>query len=158
MIGAGRVGRNHSQAITRHVPQGKIVALVDPVEKVRNETAVDFGIGYQYESLDSALEQTKFDAVVITTPTPTHLQLTALAAEHGKHIFLEKPMALNLEECDRIISVVKQNNVMLQLGFMRRFDPEFVAAAERIAGGEIGTPMMIKTNTHGPGLPAALGT
>jgi myo-inositol 2-dehydrogenase/D-chiro-inositol 1-dehydrogenase/scyllo-inositol 2-dehydrogenase (NAD+) len=153
MIGAGRVGRNHSQAITRHVPQGKIVALVDPVEKVRNETAVDFGIGSQYESLDSALEETEFDAVVITTPTPTHLPLTALAAEHGKHIFLEKPMALNLEECDRINSVVKKNNVMLQLGFMRRFDPEFVAAAERIVGGEIGPPMMIKTNTHGPGLP-----
>ena len=153
MIGAGRVGRNHSQAITRHVPQGKIVALVDPVEKVRNETAVDFGIGYQHESLEGALEETQFDAVVITTPTPTHLPLTALAAEHGKHVFLEKPMALNLEECDRIISVVKKNNVMLQLGFMRRFDPEFVAAAERIAGGEIGTPMMIKTNTHGPGLP-----
>ncbi len=153
MIGAGRVGRNHSQAITRHVPQGKIVALVDPVEKVRNETAVDFQIESQYESLDRALEETEFDAVVITTPTPTHLPLTALAAEHGKHIFLEKPMALNLEECDRILSVVKKNNVILQLGFMRRFDPEFVVAAERIAAGEIGTPMMIKTNTHGPGLP-----
>jgi len=153
MIGAGRVGRNHSQAITRHVPQGNIVALVDPVEAVRNETAVDFQIEYQYESLDMALEETEFDAVVITTPTPTHLPLTALAAEHGKHIFLEKPMALNLEECDRIMSVVKKNNVILQLGFMRRFDPEFVVAAERIAGGEIGTPMMIKTNTHGPGLP-----
>jgi len=153
MIGAGRVGRNHSQAITRHVPQGKIVALVDPVEKVRNETAVDFQIESQYESLDRALEKTEFEAVVITTPTPTHLSLTALAAEHGKHIFLEKPMALNLEECDRILSVVKKNNVILQLGFMRRFDPEFVVAAERIAAGEIGTPMMIKTNTHGPGLP-----
>jgi len=129
------------------------VALVDPVEAVRNETAVDFQIEYQYESLDMALEETEFDAVVITTPTPTHLPLTALAAEHGKHIFLEKPMALNLEECDRIMSVVKKNNVILQLGFMRRFDPEFVVAAERIAGGEIGTPMMIKTNTHGPGLP-----
>jgi len=153
MIGAGRVGRNHSQAITRHVPQGKIVALVDPVEKVRNETAVDFQIESQYESLDRALEKAEFEAVVITTPTPTHLSLTALAAEHGKHIFLEKPMALNLEECDRILSVVKKNNVILQLGFMRRFDPEFVVAAERIAAGEIGTPMMIKTNTHGPGLP-----
>ncbi len=129
------------------------MALVDPVEKVRNETAVDFQIEYQYESLDRALEETEFEAVVITTPTPTHLPLTALAAEHGKHIFLEKPMALNLEECDRIKSVVEKNNVILQLGFMRRFDPEFVVAAERIAGGEIGTPMMIKTNTHGPGLP-----
>ena len=153
MIGAGRVGRNHSQAITRHVPDGKIVALVEPVEAVRKETAADFGIENQYDSLEQALEKTDFDAVVITTPTPTHLPITALAAEHGKHVFLEKPMALNLEQCDQIMAAVEKNKVLLQLGFMRRFDPEFAAAAERIAAGEIGAPMMIKSNTHGPGLP-----
>jgi myo-inositol 2-dehydrogenase/D-chiro-inositol 1-dehydrogenase/scyllo-inositol 2-dehydrogenase (NAD+) len=76
-----------------------------------------------------------------------------MAAEHKKHVFLEKPMALSLQECDAILSVVEQNSVLLQLGFMRRFDPEFVAAAERIQAGEIGQPMMIKSNTHGPGLP-----
>jgi myo-inositol 2-dehydrogenase/D-chiro-inositol 1-dehydrogenase/scyllo-inositol 2-dehydrogenase (NAD+) len=62
-------------------------------------------------------------------------------------------MALNLEECDGIMAAIERNHVLLQIGFMRRFDPEFVAAAERIAGGEIGEPMMIKSNTHGPGLP-----
>ena len=153
MIGAGRVGRNHSQALTRHVPNGKIVALVEPVEAVRSETAADFGIENQYDNLEQALEKTDFDAVVITTPTPTHLPLTALAAEHKKHVFLEKPMALNLEQCDQILAVVEKNRVLLQLGFMRRFDPEFVAAAARIENGEIGVPMMIKSNTHGPGLP-----
>jgi len=153
MIGAGRVGRNHSQAITRHVPDGKIVALVDPVEAVRNQTGADFGIENQFDSLEEALEKVDFEAVVITTPTPTHLPLTALSAEHKKHVFLEKPMALNLEECDKIMAVVAVHKVLLQLGFMRRFEPEFVAAAERIEGGEIGTPMMVKSNTHGPGLP-----
>jgi predicted dehydrogenase len=153
MIGAGRVGRNHSQAITRHVPDGKIVALVEPVEEVRKQTGADFGIEAQYDSLEQALEKADFEAVVITTPTPTHLALTALAAEHGKHVFLEKPMALNLEQCDGILAATEKYKVILQLGFMRRFDPEFSAAAERIAAGEIGTPMMIKSNTHGPGLP-----
>ncbi len=155
MIGAGRVGKNHSRALSRHVPGGKIVALVDPVEAVRNETAREFAIDQQFDSLEMALEQSDFDAVIITTPTPTHLPLTSLAAEHGKHVFLEKPMALNLQECDQIISAVEKAGVILQLGFMRRFDPEFTSAAERIQGGEIGTPMMIKSNTHGPGLPPA---
>jgi myo-inositol 2-dehydrogenase/D-chiro-inositol 1-dehydrogenase/scyllo-inositol 2-dehydrogenase (NAD+) len=155
MIGAGRVGRNHSQAITRHVPAARIVALVDPMEAVREETAADFGIDMQFDNLEMALEKSDFDAVVITTPTPTHLPLAALAAEHGKHVFLEKPMALNIEECDKILAVVEKNRVLLQLGFMRRFDPEFVAAAARIEAGEIGEPMMIKSNTHGPGLPPA---
>ena len=56
MIGAGRVGKNHSRAISRHVPGGKIVALVDPVEEIRKETAVEFGIDNQYKNLEDALE------------------------------------------------------------------------------------------------------
>jgi myo-inositol 2-dehydrogenase/D-chiro-inositol 1-dehydrogenase/scyllo-inositol 2-dehydrogenase (NAD+) len=153
MIGAGRVGKNHSRAITRHVPDGKIVALVDPMKEVREETAREFGIENQFDTLEIALEKCSFDAVIITTPTPTHMALTSLAAEHKKHVFLEKPMALNLQECDEINQVVERNSVLLQLGFMRRFDPEFVEAARRIHEGEIGQPMMIKSNTHGPGLP-----
>jgi predicted dehydrogenase len=117
------------------------------------ETALEFGIEKEFDTLEQALEESDFEAVVITTPTPTHLPLTALAANNGKHVFLEKPMALNLKECDEINSVVQINHVLLQVGFMRRFDPEFVAVAQRIEAGEIGQPMMIKSNTHGPGLP-----
>jgi myo-inositol 2-dehydrogenase/D-chiro-inositol 1-dehydrogenase/scyllo-inositol 2-dehydrogenase (NAD+) len=153
MIGAGRVGVNHSRAITRHVTKAKIVAVVDLDTQVREETALEFGIEKQFDTLEQALDKVGFDAVVITTPTPTHKSLTVLAAENKKHIFLEKPMALTLQECDAINQVVEQNSVFLQLGFMRRFDPEFVAAVQRIEAGEIGQPMMIKTNTHGPGLP-----
>jgi predicted dehydrogenase len=153
MVGAGRVGKNHSRAITRHIAGGKIVALVDPMMQVREEAALEFEIENHFDTLEIALEKSDFDAVIITTPTPTHLPLAALAAENKKHIFLEKPMALNLQECDEIIKVVETNSVLLQLGFMRRFDPEFVAAAQRIEAGEIGQPMMIKSNTHGPGLP-----
>jgi len=117
-----------------------------------------FGIEHTFSSLDHALDAAglgavTFDAVVITTPTFTHCDLAVRAAAHGKHIFLEKPMALNLAECDRIITAVQENGVFLQLGFMRRFDPEFAAAYERIQGDEIGQPMMVKSLTHGPGLP-----
>jgi myo-inositol 2-dehydrogenase/D-chiro-inositol 1-dehydrogenase/scyllo-inositol 2-dehydrogenase (NAD+) len=153
MIGAGRVGKNHSRAITRHIAGGRIVALVDVMAQVREETATEFGIGQQFDTLENALENADFDAVVITTPTPTHLPIATLAARNKKHVFLEKPMALNLQECDDIIKVTEENAVLLQLGFMRRFDPEFVAAAKRIEAGEIGQPMMIKSITHGPGLP-----
>jgi myo-inositol 2-dehydrogenase / D-chiro-inositol 1-dehydrogenase len=155
MVGGGRVGKNHARAMTRHVANARIVAIVEQVPEVCEETAAEFGIEEQFQALDQALDKADFEAVVITTPTPTHLPLTALAASHKKHVFLEKPMALNLAECDAIISAVEREGVILQLGFMRRFDPEFVAAASRIEAGEIGRPMMIKTNTHGPGLPPA---
>ena len=155
MVGAGRVGKVHSRSITRHLPSGQVVALVDPVPEVLQATASEFEIEASFDSLERALESVAFDAVVITTPTFTHKSLALLAAENGKHVFLEKPMALNLGECDDILAGVQHAGVMLQLGFMRRFDPEFLAAAKRIEAGEIGRPMMIKTLTHGPGLPPA---
>ncbi len=155
MVGAGRVGKNHARAITRHVPGGKIVALVDPAVKVRNETGDQFEIDKRYDNLEQAVNDVEFDAVVITTPTFTHKQLAVEAASLGKHVFLEKPMAITLEECDAIIEACKKYQVILQLGFMRRFEPEFVEAAKRIEAGEIGQPILVKSLTHGPGLPPA---
>lgn len=155
MVGAGRVGKLHSGTLKRYVPDGDVVALVDPATAILNETGDEFGIGSRFASLEEALDKSDFEAVIITTPTFTHKELAVMAAGQGKHVFLEKPMALSLEECDAIMSATEKNGVALQLGFMRRFDPEFAAAAERIAGGEIGEPMMIKSLTHGPGLPPA---
>ncbi|MFU8827503.1 MAG: Gfo/Idh/MocA family oxidoreductase [Brevefilum sp.] len=153
MVGAGRVGKNHSRAITRHVPGAEIVALVDPAVSVRNTTGDEFGIEHRFDTLEQAVNSVDFDATVITTPTFTHKQLATESAHYGKHVFLEKPMALNLQECDQIIHACEVNGVLLQLGFMRRFEPEFVEAAKRIEHGEIGVPMMVKSLTHGPGLP-----
>ena len=153
MVGAGRVGKLHSGTFARHVPGGTVVALVDPATQILDETGAQFGIDGRYTSLEEALDKAAVDAVVITTPTFTHRDLAILAAERGKHVFLEKPMAMNLDECDEILAACEHNGVHLQIGFMRRFDPEFVAAAERIAAGEIGEPMLIKSLTHGPGLP-----
>ena len=158
MIGAGRVGKLHSGTLKRHVPGGDVVALVDPWAEVRDATGDEFGIERRFASLADALDAVDFDAVVITTPTPTHRELAVLAAEHGKHVFLEKPMALSLAECDDILRAVSHHGVLLQMGFMRRFDPDFAAAWERIQGGEIGEPMMIKSLTHGPGLPPPWAT
>lgn len=153
MIGAGRVGKLHSNTFRRYIPGGKVVALVDTQQAMLNETGAEFGIEDQYTTLEEALDKSKFDAVVITTPTPSHKFLTIMAAESGKHVFLEKPMAMNLEECDAIIAACAKNGVLLQLGFMRHFDPDFSLAYERIQAGEIGEPMLVKSLTHGPGLP-----
>ena len=153
LIGAGRVAQVHANSLVNHVPGGRLVAVVDTNTEVLHETADKYAVAGRFETLEDALDGADFDAVIITTPTFLHKTQAVTTARAGKHILLEKPMALNLEECDEIIGAVEDNNVLLQLGFMRRFDPEFAAAAKRIEAGEIGRPMMVKSLTHGPGLP-----
>jgi len=153
LVGGGRAGQVHANSITRNLPGTVAAAVVDADESTRNTTAERFQISARFGSLQEALESCEFDAVVITTPTFTHRELAVSAANHGKHVFCEKPMALSLAECDDIMSAAKRNRVRLQIGFMRRFDPDFQVASARIQAGEIGRPLVIKSLTHGPGLP-----
>jgi len=153
LVGAGRAGRVHAKSLVHYLPTASAVAMVEPDPANRDLTREQFGIETWFATLDEALDQAEFDAVVITTPTFTHMALAVRAAQAGKHILLEKPMALDLAQCDAIMAAAEVSGVVLQLGFMRRFDPEFVAAAARIEAGEIGQPMLIKSLTHGPGLP-----
>ncbi len=155
LVGGGRAGQIHANSIVQHSPQGRLVALVDTDPGILDSTGSGFEIRHRFTSLDEALAGCEFDAVVITAPTFTHKDLTLLAANHGKHILCEKPMALTLAECDEMIAAAEQRNLVLQIGFMRRFDPDFEVAFARIEAGEIGTPMLIKSLTHGPGLPPA---
>jgi myo-inositol 2-dehydrogenase/D-chiro-inositol 1-dehydrogenase/scyllo-inositol 2-dehydrogenase (NAD+) len=155
LVGAGRAGQVHAESLVQHVPQGQLVALVDQNAPALEKAGERFGIEARFSSVEEAAAHIAFDAVVITTPTFTHREIAKAAAALGKHILCEKPMALSLEECDEMIAAADQNGVILQIGFMRRFDPDFEAAAARIEAGEIGRPMVIKSLTHGPGLPPA---
>jgi predicted dehydrogenase len=143
----------HANSLTHYTPHGQLVGIVDSAPGTLMTTGDEFGVAARYETLEAALDWGEFEAIVIATPTFTHKDLAVMAAEAGKHVFLEKPMAITLGECDAIIDAVDRSRVFLQLGFMRRFSPEFVAALERIQAGEIGRPMVIKSLTHGPGLP-----
>lgn len=153
IAGAGRAGRVHASSLVSHVPAGQLVAIVDPVTDVAEKACQDFGIETSFGSLEDALDWGEFEAVIVTTPTFTHRDLTVAAAAARKHVFLEKPMALTLAECDEMMAASEQNGIFLQLGFMRRFDPDFIRAFELIRAGQIGRPMIIKSLTHGPGLP-----
>ncbi|NJN96521.1 MAG: Gfo/Idh/MocA family oxidoreductase, partial [Anaerolineales bacterium] len=113
LIGAGRAGKVHANSLVKYIPAGKLVGIIDPVAEVLDDTANEFGIENRFESLEAALEWGKFEAVVITTPTFTHKSLAVTAAEAGKHVFLEKPMALTLAECDEMIEATQRSGVLL---------------------------------------------
>jgi myo-inositol 2-dehydrogenase / D-chiro-inositol 1-dehydrogenase len=153
LIGAGRAGRVHATSLTRHVAGAKLAAVVDGVAETAERARADFAIERSFPTVEAALDWARFDAVIITTPTFTHANFAIVAARAGKHVFVEKPMALSLAECDAMIEAARVAGIVLQVGFMRRFDPEFQAAYARVRAGEIGRPMIIKSLTHGPGLP-----
>ena len=153
MVGAGRAGLVHAQNLTEHIPDALVVAVVDDEPDRAKSLARRVGATSYHTTLDEALEQTRFDAVVISTPTFTHRDFAMMAAGAGKHVFCEKPMALTVDECDDMIHAARRSEVALQIGFMRRFQDEFVEARRRIAAGDVGEPMVIKSLTRGPGLP-----
>ena len=144
LVGAGRAGSVHAANLADYAARAEVVAVVDE----RPDAAAALGPS---ASLDEALE--RCDAVGVSTPTFTHRDLAVRAADAGRHVFCEKPMALTLAECDEMIAAAGRAGVVLQIGFMRRFQAEFVEARRRIEAGDVGEPMVVKSLTRGPGLP-----
>lgn len=153
VVGAGRAGLVHARNYRQNVPGASLVAIVDANLDLAKRAARALEIDLYFTSLQEALEGTSFEAVCIATPTFTHREVATAAAKEGKHIFCEKPMALTVGEAEAMIEAARAAKVVLQIGFMRRFDPAFRVAKERIEGGEIGSPMLVRSLTRGPGLP-----
>ena len=165
VIGAGRAGMVHAFNFRHRIAEAQLVAIVDAdqatsssLEAMARRRADESGVslvprGVVFDSIEAALSGADFDAVCIATPTFTHASIAVAAARAGKHILCEKPMALTLDEADAMIAAARQADVVLQIAFMRRFDPAFRAAREQIEAGAIGDPMMVRTLTRGPGLP-----
>ena len=93
------------------------------------------------------------DAVIVVTPTVYHHEIVVAAAKMGKHILCEKPMAMNEQEALEMHRAAEASKVILQIGFMRRFDASFRFAKQEIDRGAIGDVVLVKSLTHGPSTP-----
>ncbi|WP_338837101.1 Gfo/Idh/MocA family oxidoreductase [Gordonia polyisoprenivorans] len=149
LIGAGRIGSSHAELIARHVPGAELVAVADPTPTA-DALAERLGVDCAH-SAQAVLARPDVDAVLITTPARTHADLVVEAAAAGKHVFVEKPMAVTLADADRAIAAAADARIVLQVGFNRRFAPGFVAAREAIDAGRIGTPHLLRSLTRDPG-------
>jgi myo-inositol 2-dehydrogenase/D-chiro-inositol 1-dehydrogenase/scyllo-inositol 2-dehydrogenase (NAD+) len=152
VVGAGRAGMVHATNAKRWVSVAELACIVETDAARARTVSAELAVP-AFETLESALQKERLDGVVITTPTFTHAELAQLAASAGVHVFCEKPMALTEAECEAMAAAADAAGVVLQIGFVRRFQPEFVDARRRIEAGEIGEPMLIKSLTRGPGLP-----
>ncbi|MEU9448750.1 Gfo/Idh/MocA family oxidoreductase [Streptomyces sp. NPDC048277] len=150
-IGAGRIGSNHATIVARHIPGVALAAVCDPVPGAAEHLAAELGAAQAATDVGEVLGRKDIDGVLITAPARAHTELVVAAAEAGKHIFVEKPMAVTLADADRAVAAAAQAGVVLQVGFNRRFAPGFAAARALIDDRRIGTPQLLRSLTRDPG-------
>jgi predicted dehydrogenase len=139
------MGRRHAENIRRLVPEARLVAVADASAARAKLVAAELEIEHWFGSLEDMLGHSDLDCVVIAAPDKFHAQAVCLAASAGKHILCEKPLATALGDAEAALSGVSKAGVHLQIGFMRRYDPAYAAAFERIDAGEIGKPVIFKS-------------
>lgn len=150
IIGTGRIGQIHARNLCSSILEARVAAVTDVVAECANQCAVECGIENVILDYREIIESPHIDAVIICSPTDTHARLIAEAAQAGKHIFCEKPIALDLAAIDQALSEVEKAGVKLQIGFNRRFDPGFKHAREMVTAGKIGTPHLLRITSRDP--------
>jgi phthalate 4,5-cis-dihydrodiol dehydrogenase len=120
----------------------RLVAACDPRPSARDQFVRDFAAA-AYDRVEALVTDPDVEAVYIASPHQFHAEHTRLAARHGKHVLLEKPMALSLEECDAMIRDCHEAGVHLIVGHCHSFDAPYLCAREIIQGGTVGAVRMI---------------
>jgi inositol 2-dehydrogenase len=144
------MGKVFAKTLAFGVAGVNLAAVADPNETALSEVQSHFHIPNTYLDYCRMLDSKEIDAVIIASPTNTHARVVMDAAAAGKHIFCEKPLSQNLQECDQAIAAVKTAGVKLQMGFMRRFDASYQMAYKQIRDGMIGKPVMFKSTSRDP--------
>lgn len=150
LIGTGRIGTSHAEIIARRVHSTELVAVADPRPGAAAELAARLGARGEI-SPEAILDADDIDAVVIAAASTAHADLIVAAAGAGKHVFCEKPAGMSLVEIDRGREATADAGVVFQVGFNRRFAPDFRAAHDAIVDGRIGSVQLMRSLTRDAG-------
>jgi myo-inositol 2-dehydrogenase/D-chiro-inositol 1-dehydrogenase len=145
LAGLGRMGRIHAASLAARCPSAELACVFDADAELAGQVAGRLGVD-QAPSFESILNDGRVDAVAIATPTGTHAELTVRAARAGKHVFCEKPISLDRQATVQAIDAVRTADRVFQVGFHRRFDPDWAAVAGRIRAGELGEVYLLRTS------------
>lgn len=153
IIGAGRIGKVHAENLAYRIPQARPIAIADLFLEAAERCAADCQIPSAVQDYRQILENPDIEAVVICSSTDTHARMIEEAAAVGKHIFCEKPIDFDLARIDKALEAVDKAGVKLQIGFNRRFDPNFKRVREMVATGKIGVPHILRITSRDPAPP-----
>jgi len=153
VIGGGRIGKIHAENLATRIPGVRVAAIADVNLQAAQELAARLHIPIATDDYRVILSDSSIDAVAICSSTDTHAQIIVEAAQAGKHIFCEKPIAYDLAKIDAALEAVEKAGVKLQIGFNRRFDPNFRRVRAMVAEGKIGAPHVIRITSRDPAPP-----
>src|SRR6516165_4667445 len=148
VIGTGFIGSVHAKNIARH-PGMELVAVSDANVEFAKKIAAVTGAEAVAE-IEEIFNNKDIQAVLIATPTNTHVDYLKGAANAGKAIYCEKPIGLDYEEAEQAVRAIRAANVAVMLGFNRRFDPSHAALKEAIDRGDVGKVEIVQLTSRGP--------
>ena len=146
LIGCGDIARKRVAPALRDLSNCALVAVSRNRPELAQAFADEFGAQRWYREWDQLIADDEIDAVYIATPVDLHCLQTIRAAERGKHVLCEKPMAMETAECDRMIAACRAHDVKLGVAYYRHFYSVIARIREIVASGEIGQPVLAQVN------------
>ena len=156
IIGAGRIGKVHTESICNYVKNAEVKAIADPF--LSEETAAwakKLGVEVVTKDYHEILADPEIGAVLICSSTDTHSPISIEAIHAGKHIFCEKPIDHDVAKINEVSQALEGTGLKYQVGFNRRFDHNFEAVRNAVQAGKIGEPHIAKITSRDPEPPSA---
>ncbi|MCG8499479.1 MAG: inositol 2-dehydrogenase [Firmicutes bacterium] len=145
IVGLGRLGRKHAENIAFRIPNAELTAVCSIIEAEVEDAVNAWGIPYGYTDFNEMLKNDALDGIAIASSSTEHCKQIEAALDAGFHVFSEKPLGVNLEECKIAEKAVERHpDKVFFLGFMRRYDESYAYAKKKIEAGDIGKPFLIR--------------
>lgn len=152
IVGFGRIGRIHFNLI-KGLKDVEIVAVADRFADQMKDVFDEYGVDNYTSDFNDIINNPEIDTVLVCSPTDTHAEVSIAAAKAGKDIFCEKPIDFDIKRVEEVLAEVKKAGVSFQVGFNRRFDPNFAKAKKAILDGDVGQVHVIKITSRDPEAP-----
>lgn len=151
IAGLGRLGKVHANNIANKIPNCELVAACSIMPAELEYAQKELGVEKVYADYHEMVKDPDIDAVVIVTTSSEHCWQIEAALDAGKHVFSEKPLGVNVEQCKQAEAAVERHpDLTFMLGFMRRYDKSYAYAKKKIEEGAIGTPYLVKATGIDP--------
>ncbi|MHB1392695.1 MAG: inositol 2-dehydrogenase [Clostridia bacterium] len=151
IVGLGRLGLKHAEDLAFKIPNVELLAVCSIKKEEIDYVQNNWNIKYGYTDYYEMIKNNELDAVAIVSPSSEHCAQIEAALEAGLHVFCEKPLGVTVEECKLAERAVEKHpDKVFMLGFMRRYDPSYAYAKQKIDEGAVGKPFLIRATSADP--------